>query len=237
MADKWIMHQLKKEEERKQREQELEVSYKMSQEEMDRLNKSFGYPDPPTHVCAIGQPDKAAVWWIMPEDELPAVIAWEIVRYRRNMNGKEWSQKGSITIRPHARQQLMVENLSNGHEYKFTVKAINKQGPSKESVFSNAVVIESVLPIGWFRFFDRKHERFYYANLKTHQSSWTRPDLDPDFLDEEIIIHFNPAERKHMRALYDEEMHAFDCVPIERFVYCLLECGEKVPLKEVKVST
>ena len=44
MADKWIMHQLKKDEDRKLREQEQEVSYKMTQEEMDRLNKTFGYP-------------------------------------------------------------------------------------------------------------------------------------------------------------------------------------------------
>ena len=163
------------------------------------------------------------------------IIAWEICRYRRELNGNEWTSKGSITIRPHGKDQIMVENLSNGFEYRFTVKAINGNGPSAESAPSNAVVIEAKLPLGWFRFYDKNREKFYYANLKTHQSSWVRPDLDPDFLDEQVILNFNESELKHCRELFEEEIYAFGSVSIERFDWCLRECGEKIPLKEIKI--
>ena len=245
----------------------------MSQEEIDVLNRQFGYPAPPKTVCAIGNPDQAAVWWIMgeeeeespevgqadeadifiPEGEDPeeykaqfeleqqekqrkkTIIAWEICRYRRELNGKEWSFKGSITIRPHSKNQIMIENLANGFEYRFTVKAINGNGPSSESAPSNVVVVEAKLPMGWFRFYDKEKEKFYYANLKTHQSSWFRPDLDPNFLDEQVILNFNEKELKYLRELFDEEMYAFGSIAIERFDVCLQECGEKLTLKEIKV--
>ena len=41
----------------------------MSPEEIEVLNRQFGYPAPPKTVCAIGNPDQAAVWWIMEEEE------------------------------------------------------------------------------------------------------------------------------------------------------------------------
>ena len=244
----------------------------MSQEEIDALNRQFGYPEPPATVCAIGNPDQAAVWWIMgeevdppcdepadgesifiPEGEDPeefkaqleleqaekqrkkAIVAWEICRYRRELNGDEWSSKGSITIRALGRKQVMVENLSNGFEYRFTVRAINGNGPSSESKPSNTVVIEAKLPVGWFRFYEKTKGKFYYANLKTHQSSWTRPDLDPNFLDEQIILNFNENELKYLRELFDEEIYAFESISIERFDWCLQECGEKISMKEIKV--
>jgi glycyl-tRNA synthetase len=52
--------------------------------------------------------------------------------------------------------------------------------------------------------YDKKREKFYYANLKTKQSSWTRPDLDPNFLNEDIIFNFNQNELKYVRELFDE---------------------------------
>ena len=57
---------------------------------------------------------------------------------------------------------------------------------------------------GWFRFYDKKKEKFYYANLKTKQSSWTRPDKDPNFLNEDIIFNFNDNELKYLREIFDE---------------------------------
>ena len=61
----------KEEEKRRQLEKENEPPPPMSQEEIDALNRQFGYPEPPATVCAIGNPDQAAVWWIMGEEVDP----------------------------------------------------------------------------------------------------------------------------------------------------------------------
>ena len=120
--------------------------HKMSQKEIDELNKQFGYPDPPTHVCAIGKPESAAVWWLFDESKEKEIIGWEIFRYRRDLNGSSWSMKGSISMKALSRKQVMLENLTNGFEYRFTVRSINTEGSSAESPPSNAVVIEASLP-------------------------------------------------------------------------------------------
>ena len=153
---------------------------------------------------SIGQPDKAAVWWIMDPTADTDIVGWEIHRYRRDLNGTDWSLKGYLSMKALGRKQVMIENLTNGYEYRFTVKSINSLGPSAESQPSNTVVIESILPIGWFRFYDKKMDKFYYANLKTKQSTWSRPDLDPDFLDEEIVFNFNKHEIVGLRELFVE---------------------------------
>lgn len=144
------------------------------------------------------------MWWITNEKEEEEITGWEIRRYRRDLNGKAWSLKGNLNIKAFSRKQIMIENLTNGYEYRFTVCSINSQGVSAESNPSNTVIIEAMLPIGWFRFYDKKVEKFYYANLKTKQSSWTRPDLSPDFLDEEIVFHFDKKELSYARELFDE---------------------------------
>ena len=64
------------------------------------------------------------------------------------------------------------------HEYKFGIKAISEAGVSNTmSPLSNAVMIEAALPAGWFRFYSDKKKRFYYANVRTKESSWERPGL------------------------------------------------------------
>ena len=78
---------------------------------------------------------------------------------------------------------------------------------SVESHLSNPVFIDSELPSGWFRFFDTKKQKFYYANLKTKKSSWTRPELDKYFLDESILFNFNDAEIEHCKDLFIEGTH------------------------------
>lgn len=45
--------------------------------------------------------------------------------------------------------QLIIEDLANDSEYKFSVRAINKKGVSVESPFSNPVMVEKPLPSGW----------------------------------------------------------------------------------------
>ncbi len=41
------------------------------------------------------------------------------------------------------------------------------------------------------RFHDRATDRMFYANLKTRQTSWQRPEYDPFFLEEQIALMFN----------------------------------------------
>lgn len=228
---------LRQEAERKRLEEETEKALRtsMSQEEIDQLNISFGFPHPAVNVCAIGKPGCAAVWWSYDQDE-SKIIGWEIHRYRRYINSKEWGHKGHLRIASVSKKQVLLENLTNGSEYRFGVRAINSEGTSGESVLSNTVVIESSLPTGWFRFFDDRKQKFFYANLKTQQSTWTRPDVDPDFLPEDIILNFTGVELKFLREIYDEDMHMFDKVTIERFVVMLKECGERIHLKEIKIA-
>lgn len=89
-------------------------------------------------------------------------------------------------------------------------------------------MVDSDLPAGWFRFYDAKSSRFYFANLKTKQSSWTRPELDPYFLEESIHFNFTDREIAHLRLLYDEDIHHSGSVSVDQFMDCLLECGEKI---------
>lgn len=54
--EKWAMRELKKAEEaeKNRKKNDEEEEHKMSQKEIDDLNRQFGCPAPPTHVCAIG---------------------------------------------------------------------------------------------------------------------------------------------------------------------------------------
>ena len=63
-------------------------------------------------------------------------------------------------------------------------------------------MVEAVLPPGWFRFWDDQVLRFFYSNIKTQQSSWTRPELDKWFLDESVVLVFNKEEIEHLKELY-----------------------------------
>jgi hypothetical protein len=107
-------------------------------------------------------------------------------------------------------------------QYRFTVRA--KGGPlgdtlGDESAPSNVTIAEKPLPSGWFRFNarsiqtilgsppgakDAPQRRYYYANIKTKQSTWTRPDEDPYFLPESIYVAFNTMEHRNLRHLYDD---------------------------------
>jgi hypothetical protein len=71
---------------------------------------------------------------------------------------------------------------------------------------------------GWHRFYDEKKSKFYYANLKLNKSKWTRPELDPLFLDESILFNFTEREVEHLKTLFDEEMHHFGLISPDRLV-------------------
>ena len=53
------------------------------------------------------------------------------------------------------------------------------------------IVIVVVVSAGWMRFHDVESDRMFYANLKTRQTSWQRPEEDPFFLEEQIALMFN----------------------------------------------
>ena len=89
-------------------------------------------------------------------------------------------------------------------------------------------MIEKDLPSGWFRFYDDNLGKQYYANIKTGQSSWQRPDLDPFFLDETVVLTFNKDEIRHLRHLFVEEYEHFRAVYRTRFADVLREVGERM---------
>jgi len=152
------------------------------------------------------------------------IIGWEVHRYRRTT--KEWAYKGFKEFGPLQSYHVRLEQLTDESQYRFTVKARNRIGLSPESDPSNPIIIEQPLPAGWFRFYNEDQGRFYYANMKTRQSRWERPDMDPYFLEEWIMLNFDRKEIRHLRELYDEEMTHFDKVTVTRFIALLKECGE-----------
>ena len=62
--------------------------------------------------------------------------------------------------------------------------------------------------------------------MRLNTSSWTRPELDPWFLDEAIVLNFQPREIEALKVLYKEEMAHFSCVSIDQFMDVLREVGE-----------
>lgn len=78
-----------------------------------------------------------------------------------------------------------------------------------------------------FRFLDKATKRHYYANVRLNASSWTRPELDPWFLDEAILLNFEAREIEALKSLYKEEIAHFKCVTVDQFLDALREIGER----------
>eukprot|EP01038_Epipyxis_sp_PR26KG_P007792 gene7792-10586_t len=203
----------------------------MTQVERDELNIAFGFPKPPTQAFAVGKEEAAAVWWGYGKDAIDLLLGWRIERFRKDKsrNGVEgnWQYKGYSDYMGLKQTQAIVEGLTNEWEYRFSVRAINEKGLSAESIVSNGVMIEKPLPAGWFRFYHPEKKLHYYANLKINRSYWSRPELDPFFLDEQILINFEWREIKHLKKLYLEEIDHFGCVSVKQFMDILREVGEK----------
>lgn len=56
------------------------------------------------------------------------------------------------------------------------------------------------------RFHDPPSSKYYYANMRSSKSTWTRPELDPWFLDDSILLSFEPREMTALKALFVEDM-------------------------------
>ena len=162
------------------------------------------------------------------------VTAWEVKRYRLDKD-KVWRYKGSIAINePHLvwLNRTTVSNLENNTQYRFSVVGTNVRGTGFESAHSAPVMIEAPLPSGWFRFWDENIERFFYSNIKIRSSSWTRPELDPWFLDESIMLLFSKAEIAHQRELFEEEIAHFGRVTTIGFRRILEESGVAIGMQK-----
>ncbi len=199
-------------------------------------------PEPPSVINAVGKDSCAIVWFPQPldSDGVPCIIsAYEIRRYRLEATG-EWSMKGSIIIKDTdgpseiEKRCYVIENLTNDCQYKFTILSSNKRGKGLESSFSNVVMVEAPLPCGWFKWYDKKNNLFFYTNIKTKQSLWKRPELNPYFLDESIYMSFTRQEIAHVTELYDEEIVHFTKVTSDGMRRLLLECGEHLRLHRIE---
>jgi hypothetical protein len=85
--------------------------------------------------------------------------------------------------------------------YKFTIVYENAVGESVESDYSNAVKIIAPLPNGWVEY-ETPDGRAYYANAKTKQVRWDRPESDPYFIETELFLKFSRREVKKLKVCY-----------------------------------
>lgn len=181
----------------------------------------------------VSKKSKKSVWNQNVEEEKEPInlelTGWEVHRYRKDKSKPdgEWLYKGCDTYPVLAKTQVVIVNLTNDFEYRFEVRAINVKGKSVESLPSNPVMVEAPLPNGWHRFFDKNRHRYYYANVKIGKSVWTRPESDPNFLDESILFLFDGRELAHLRSLFAEDMHHYGFLGANQFVDILRECGEE----------
>eukprot|EP01031_Cornospumella_fuschlensis_P029638 gene29638-35775_t len=196
----------------------------------------FGFRPPPTLVFCAGKDKSAAVWWIY-DDSVEEILGWEVHRYRKDDKKKDsnaWQHKGFHYYTNLELFQVDIKDLTNDFEYRFTVKAVNQKGAGVESPPSNASMVEAPLPQGWYRFHDKRTDRYYYASVKTNRSSWTRPETDKFFLEDEIFRNFNSKEIAHLKDLYKEDIAHHGCVTVDSFLDAMRECGEKLTKRRIK---
>lgn len=113
-----------------------------------------------------------------------------------------------------------------------------------ESEPSNAALIDMPLPASWFRIpapMDpieatasiAAPRLYYYANIKTKQTSWERPEKDPYFVDDAVYGRFTRREHSFLRGLFDEEIANCGNVSIDGCRDMLLEAGERMTRKQL----
>jgi Ca2+-binding EF-hand superfamily protein len=230
----------KKAKEKEQLKKQAEIEQKRASsteniEEQRRLQLLFGFPEEPSGCFALGKDSlSAAVWWTYTSTvtSLDDITGWEVLRYRKDFNHSPcqppvWQFKGAHQFPVLEKFQVIIPDLGDGYDYRFSVKAINQKGKSLESSFSNTVLIETSLPSGWFRFYDIQYHKPYYASIKSNRSSWKRPDTDPFFIDDTIFSNFENKELKHLKDLYMEDITHFSLINVEQFVDICREIGEK----------
>ena len=99
--------------------------------------------------------------------------------------------------------QVNVEELKELATYRFCVTYENEIGESVESDYSNHVKIIAPLPHGWVEY-EMDDGRCFYANNKTKQVRWDRPEADPYFIETDLFMKFSRREVKKLKACYQQ---------------------------------
>jgi len=103
---------------------------------------------------------------------------------------------------------IVIERLSLGFYYRFTVRARTNNDVSYDSPPSNCIFVDAPLPTGWIRHCDQSHpDMIYYINIRTKEKSWHRPGpggRDEYFLEERLASSFTTIELKALRKIFDE---------------------------------
>jgi hypothetical protein len=90
-----------------------------SLEQRMKLDRLFGFPEPPHHVYGITLTDETVgVWWIPSSKNTEnEIILWEIHRYRKEKHEDVWRYKGFEEIKYLKKlKQGISHNLQNGYE-------------------------------------------------------------------------------------------------------------------------
>ncbi|GMH95313.1 hypothetical protein TrST_g7375 [Triparma strigata] len=206
------------------------------------LRRARGFPDPPKTVSSAGGLGRAAVWWQRPveNDRFPFTHV-HIARYRLDASedpaNPEWEYKGRMTIALEDIEggdlptQVNVEELKELATYRFCVIYENEIGESVESDYSNHVKIIAPLPHGWVEY-EMDDGRCFYANNKTKQVRWDRPEADPYFIETDLFMKFSRREVKKLKACYQQmDWDHSRKISLEEFSDILGEIGEHT-LKE-----
>lgn len=140
----------------------------------------------------------------------------------------EWHLKCKTTLNGSKLRSAMIADLASGCMYRFGVRAIYAKGaPSIESRPSQPIMMEPSLPNGWMRMYDDENKFFYYANFRSKESQWTRPDLDEHFLDDSIRLMFSKKELNTLKELYGSLIVRFGNISTTTFKsFVLIKVGE-----------
>lgn len=182
-------------------------------------------PIQPTGVNVVGYNECAIVWWKYNQD-INNVKCWDINVYI--LSSGMWYFHTLVRVANEITfiTQYFIEDLDNSQIYRFGVIARNLNGSSKESTYSPAVLIHEPLPAGWILFFEEDSRRFRYLNVKTQESSYTRPDDSPTFLDDTIRSIFRPVETRRLMKLFEDEIASREKITIGRIQTILNQLGE-----------
>jgi len=102
------------------------------------------------------------------------------------------------------KSRIVIEGLTNGFLYRFTVRARSVEDVSRDSAPSKPVYIDDPLPCGWFYVVDDRAKAYYFINRFNLSVSSTRPDSSPYFIDHVFESNFSPHEIESLKKIYDE---------------------------------
>jgi len=221
-------------------------------------NHELGLPEAPIKVAASASDGTAGVWWTPGPTNGANVVQFHVRRYRLDgepmvlqsleegdqpkvqTSGEPddmWHFKGSTAV-PADTHKVMIKNLTNGKQYRFSVVAEcydkGVKGLGYVSEMSNIVMPDKALPEGWRWIRDGESGRVYYYNFKTKQTTWNRPEEDQFFVRTEDYLCFNPHEiesfKKHFQRLDYDHQGTISSEEFQAFVWSV---GESMPFKKL----